>query len=544
MQRFIVPVVIVAALAILAAIISGAPPAEAQGRPPATTNIQIVNGHNPGEVIISWDAVPAATHYRIGYVNMATDYPLAKSTEGGRTGNWLEAFVYVDVEAQNFVTSGTVYTIRRLEQGVRHAFVVLTNGSAYGEPTWPTTSPRWKFLVVTDQGGACPTAPPTTTAPPVTTPSTPLTNAELALRVRPALAQIIVTDSDGDTSSGTGFVVGSNGLVVTNRHVVDDAETVTAQMNTADGQRLELTGRVLGRGILADLAVLQLDSNRTFATLPLGESDGVAQGDEITAWGYPLGSFLGTDPTLTKGIISSTNRIFKDTDYLQTDAAIAPGNSGGPVVDRFGRVVGVNTAGLVQIQEDGTRVPVPGIYLAIASNEVSSRLNTLEVGGPAQATYRNLRFDYGYSMNIPRGWYLASETKGSSVFIPYTGRRFADVATWGIIEPFQERSAELSLLADYLWTIDLPRYAAENWAFFQPVGKTRVTIGEESFYRLEYRARWEPELCILQYVEMVSISSSFPGKPLGFSTISATCEDSLPTQHTSERETMLNSFQP
>ena len=141
MQRCIVPVVIVAALAILAAIVSGAPPAEAQGRPPATANIQIVNGHNPGEVIISWDAVPAATHYRIGYVNMVTDYPLAKSTEGGRTGNWLEAFVYVDVEAQNFVTSGTVYTIRRLEQGVLHAFVVLTNGSAYGEPTWPTTSP-------------------------------------------------------------------------------------------------------------------------------------------------------------------------------------------------------------------------------------------------------------------------------------------------------------------------------------------------------------------------------------------------------------------
>ena len=316
MQRFIVPVVIVATLAILAAIVSGAPPAEAQGRPPATANIQIVNGHNPGEVIISWNAVPAATHYRIGYVNMVTDYPLAKSTEGGRTGNWLETFVYVDVEAQNFVTSGTVYTIRRLEQGVRHAFVVLTNGSAYGEPTWPTTSPRWKFLVVTDQGGACPTAPPTTAAPPVTTPSTPLTNAELARRVRPALAQIIVTDSDGDTSSGTGFVVRSDGLVVTNRHVVDDASTVTVRMNTSDGQRLELTGRVLGRGILADLAVIRLDSNRTFVTLPLGDSDAVAQGDEITAWGYPLSSFLGTDPTLTRGIISSTNRIFEDTDYL------------------------------------------------------------------------------------------------------------------------------------------------------------------------------------------------------------------------------------
>ena len=543
MQRCIVPVVIVVTLAILAAIVSGAPPAEAQGRPPATTNIQIVNGHNPGEVIISWDAVPAATHYRIGYVNMVTDYPLAKSTEGGRTGNWLEAFVYVDVEAQNFVTSGTVYTIRRLEQGVRHAFVVLTNGSAYGEPTWPTTSPRWKFLVVTDQGGACPTAPPTTTAPPVTTPSTPLTNAELARRVRPALAQIIVTDSDGDTSRGTGFVVRSDGLVVTNRHVVDDANTVTVRMNTSDGQRLELTGRVLGRGILADLAVIQLDSNRTFATLPLGDSDAVAQGDEITAWGYPLSRFLGTDPTLTRGIISSTNRIFEDTDYLQTSAAIAPGNSGGPVVDRFGRVVGVNTFGLVRIQEDGTRVPVPGIYLAITSNEVSSRLNTMAAGGPTHATYRNLRFDYGYSVDIPKGWYLYRERETYSEFLPYATNRYVDIVKFTFIEPHSTRSSDLSLLANRYWNVILPEFAAENWVLFQPISITRVTVGGQESYRLEYRRRTGAEFCIENVVAIVSISSSFPNKPYGFVTSGLICENFL-NAHSAERETMLNNFRP
>ena len=306
--------------------------------------------------------MPAATHYRIGYVNMATDYPLAISTEGGRTGNWLEAFVYVDVEAQNFVSSGTVYTIRRLEQGVQHAFVVLTNGSAYGEPTWPTTSPRWKFLVVTDQGGACPTAPPTTTAPPVTTPSTPLTNAELALRVRPALVQIIVTDSDGDTSSGTGFVVRSDGLVVTNRHVVDDASTVTVRMNASDGQRLELTGRVLGRGILADLAVIQLDANRTFATLPLGDSDALTYGDEVTAWGYPLGSVLGSDPYHNPryNLVPQPNPWGHQ--IPPTDADINPGNSGGPLIDRYGRSLAltlVDTSDLAKELSPALTLPSP-----------------------------------------------------------------------------------------------------------------------------------------------------------------------------------------
>ena len=130
-------------------------PVPVQDSPPATTNVQLRDGPNPGEVVISWRAVPEATHYRIGYVNMVTDYPLAKAS---RTGNWLGAFVYVDVEAQNFTVVGgrTEYTLRRLEQGVRHAFTVRTGNSPFGDHTWPS-NPRWKFHTVADQVGACPT---------------------------------------------------------------------------------------------------------------------------------------------------------------------------------------------------------------------------------------------------------------------------------------------------------------------------------------------------------------------------------------------------
>ena len=518
--------------AVLVAVVGSAAPATAQGGAPTATNIQIVNGHNPGEVIITWDAPSEVTDFRIGYVNLKTDYPLAKATT---TGNWREAFVYVDVEAENF-TYNKVYTIRRLEQNARHAFAVLTNNSRYGQPTWPS-NPDWVYLTVTDRGGACPAGAGAATS------AGQLSNAELARRVRPALVNIRYTDSDGNTHGGTGFVVRSNGLVVTNRHVVDDASTVTARMQTSGGQTLELTGQVLGRGILADLAVIQLPAGRTYATLPLGNSDAVAQGDEVTAWGYPIDSFLGSDPTLTRGIISSTNRIFDDTKYLQTDASIAPGNSGGPVVDRFGRVVGVNTAGLVQIQEDGTRIPVPGIYLAIASIEVSSRLNTMAAGGPSQATYRNLRYDYGYSMDIPEGWYISEEVAIVSRFSAYTGRRFMNIATYPFTEPLQDKNSELSALANYLWDTHLPRYAVENWVFFERISMTKVNVAGQEFYRLEYRVRPEPGLCVLRYVNTVSISTSFPNKPHGFRTINAVCEDSLAT-YNAEREAMLNSFQP
>ena len=532
---------------LLVAIAGCAVPASAQGGAPPVTNIQLRNGPNPGEVVISWDAVPAATHYRIGYVNMEVDYHLAKAS---CTEEWIEAFVYVDVNARNIpVRSGRAeYTVRRLVQGARHAFTVLASNNFYnnaqnagGDFSWPQ-NPRWRFLPGRDrlpEGMTLPTPECSASSP---ASNTPLSNVELARRVRPALAKIVVTNSDGSTSSGTGFVVSSDGLVVTNRHVVDDASTVSVLMNTPDGSVTELTGQVLGRGILADLAVVKPPAGRTYPSLLLGDSDAVAQGDDITAWGYPFGSFLGSDPTLTRGIISSTNRIFDDTKYLQTDATIAPGNSGGPVVDRFGRVVGVNTAGLVQIRDDGTLVPVPGIYLAIASNEVSSRLNAMAAGGPASATYRNLRFDYGYSMVIPKGWFLNAERPGHTNFLPYGGRRIAYINKYESRPPFGTKSSELSSLANYVWDTSLPN-ASKDWDYFEKISKTPVNVNGQLSYRLEWRARWEPDLCMLHYVGLVSISSSFPSKPLGFSAGNAICEDSL-SLHTAERDRMLNSFRP
>ena len=512
---------------ILVAIVSAAAPVDAQVRAPAATNIQVVNGHNPGEVIITWNAAAGVSHYRIGYVNLKTDYPLAKAS---RTGNWREAFVYVDVEAQNF--DQTVYTIRRLEQGANHAFAVLTNNGRYGQPTWPS-NPDWVYLTVRDRGGSCPAA-----VNPRLNDPTPVSTEELARRVQPALAQVIRVDSDGTTHSGTGFVVGASGLVVTNRHVVHDAATVTVRINSLDGQALELTGKVLGRGILADLAVIQLQSNRSFATLPLGNSDTVSVGSDVTAWGFPLGSGLGSDFSVTRGIISAKRTRF-DIVFLQTDAAINPGNSGGPLIDSYGRIIGVNTSG---IESSGDRT-IEGISFSIASNEVQNRLDMLASGGPFQATYRNLRFDYDYSMGIPKGWYLETERETSSSFYPYSGRRFARIVTFNFIEPLGDKRSELSLLADYLWDDLLPRYASENYHFFQPVSKSKVNVAGNEFYRLEYRVRYDPEFCVLNVIEMISVSSSFPINPHGFVTRSAICEDSL-GQHAQERQNMLDSFRP
>ena len=104
MKRFVTLLVVVAA--IIVATMSTTPiPSYAQGNTPAVTNIQVAQGHNPGEVIVSWDAVPEATHY-----------PLAKASV---TGEWIEAFLYADVNARNFTVSGgrTQYTLPDWRKG-------------------------------------------------------------------------------------------------------------------------------------------------------------------------------------------------------------------------------------------------------------------------------------------------------------------------------------------------------------------------------------------------------------------------------------------
>ena len=130
------------------------PSGEIELPPPAPiTNLAVEVGPGSGEATLSWDAVPDATHYRIGYVNMEVDFHLAKAS---CTGEWIEAFIYVDVDARNIpVSDGRAeYTVRRLSPGARHAFTVLTSndwvdsgagGRVRSEFFWPS-SPRWKFL--------------------------------------------------------------------------------------------------------------------------------------------------------------------------------------------------------------------------------------------------------------------------------------------------------------------------------------------------------------------------------------------------------------
>ena len=138
---------------------------------------------------------------------------------------------------------------------------------------------------------------------------------------------------------GSGFIIDEKGIVITNNHVIQDAEDIIVRVN---GDQ-EFKAKVLGADPLSDIAVLQLETKEKFIPVQFGDSDKARIGDWVIAIGNPFG--LGG--TVTSGIISARNRsigLSRYEDYIQTDASINSGNSGGPLFDMNGDVIGINTA--------------------------------------------------------------------------------------------------------------------------------------------------------------------------------------------------------
>ena len=153
---------------------------------------------------------------------------------------------------------------------------------------------------------------------------------------------------------GSGFIIDEKGIVVTNNHVIQDAEDIIVRVN---GDK-EFKAKVIGADPLSDIAVLQLDTKEKFIPAKFGDSDKARIGDWVIAIGNPFG--LGG--TVTSGIISARNRsigLSRYEDYIQTDASINSGNSGGPLFDMNGDVIGINTAILGRSGSIGIGFSIP-----------------------------------------------------------------------------------------------------------------------------------------------------------------------------------------
>jgi putative serine protease PepD len=201
--------------------------------------------------------------------------------------------------------------------------------------------------------------------------------------VNKSVVQVRVSEG-GASGSGTGFVIDSNGTIVTNAHVVQGASNVQVRF---DDNGSGVDAEVLGSDQSSDLAVLRVDSSHTQSIKPLqlADSDTVHVGDLAVAIGYPL----GLDRTVTAGIISGLGRAIKAPNgfsidkVIQTDAPINPGNSGGPLLDAAGRVIGVNS----QIATAGGGGGNVGIGFAVPSNTVRQVVPRLRAGSSISRPY-------------------------------------------------------------------------------------------------------------------------------------------------------------
>jgi S1-C subfamily serine protease len=215
--------------------------------------------------------------------------------------------------------------------------------------------------------------------------------------VGPAVVRVDTRERNGKpgrSGVGSGVVISPDGLVLTNAHVVNGAR----EIHLSDTEGRTTDARLLGIDPDTDLALLRADAARNLAFAPLGDSKQLRRGQLAIAIGNPL----GFESTVTAGVISALGRSLRATsgrmieDVIQTDAALNPGNSGGPLVSSRGEVIGINTAVIMGAQ---------GICFAVASNTANHVLSEIILHGRVRRGYIGVA---AQTVPVPRRHALAA----------------------------------------------------------------------------------------------------------------------------------------
>ena len=256
-------------------------------------------------------------------------------------------------------------------------FGALALGGAFDDDDSPAPAPTAGQEVSDDGGGDAPVAQNVTNV------------ADLYERVRPGVVSVETREGPADAGpldprrgggTGSGFVIDDKGFILTNQHVVDDADTVRVQFEEGDPE----TAEVVGSDASTDLALLKIDpKGLKLEPLRLGDSGDLRVGEPAIA----LGSPFGLAGTLTTGVVSALDRTieapngFSIDNVVQTDAAINPGNSGGPLLNAAGDVVGVNAQIATETQANS------GVGFAVPIDTAKDILGKLRSGGEIERAY-------------------------------------------------------------------------------------------------------------------------------------------------------------
>ena len=222
----------------------------------------------------------------------------------------------------------------------------------------------------------------------------------------------IAASSQSGKSSGTGIVLSADGYLITNHHVIENAQVIAVQ--TSDDRQFQAS--IIGSDEASDLAVLKVDAT-DLQPAEFGDSDKLAVGDRVVAIGDPLGAQLRG--TMTSGIVSAINRDLEVNDrtmtLIQTDAALNNGNSGGPLINCYGQVIGINTMKLrsyYSTTAEGLGFAIP---MAVAKPILEELMeNGYVAGRPAIGiSYDTLPLAFRIYYNLPEGVYISAVYDGS-----------------------------------------------------------------------------------------------------------------------------------
>ncbi len=313
------------------------------------------------------------------------------------------------------------------------------------------------FVTPTPGSGAAvvPAAPPST-PPPIPSGLDEEEQRLIAIyqKVLPSVVNIDVEGVEASLfGSGSGFVYDTQGHIVTNNHVVEDAEEIWVTFY--DGTVAK--ARVVGRDVFSDLAVIRVDvPAELLRPAELGDSDTLRVGQKVVAIGNPF----GLRGTMTLGVISALGRAletptrFQIPDVIQTDAAINPGNSGGPLVDLQGRVIGVNSA--IRTDRSATSIPANiGIGFAIPVNTVKRVIPQLIQAGRVRYPYLGITSTGAISLAELRArGYDVPATRGVLIQEVVPNGPAARAGLRGGTREVQVRGASILLGGDIITAID------------------------------------------------------------------------------------------
>ena len=311
--------------------------------------------------------------------------------------------------------------------------------------------------------------------------------------IEDGLVQIITP-----SSSGSGFAVSNDGLIITNAHLVEEHDTVTVR--SVNGW--SYTGVVRGKDDELDLAVVKVATLGDIKALPLGEASKVRLGETVIALGFPLSDQLGDGYTVTTGVVSS-RRIVGLAMRIQTDAAINVGSSGGPLVNSAGEVIGVNTA---------TFEDYEGISFAVSIDDVKENLEALAAEHSVHARVGGTFRDYynevcQYSLRVPTEWQNAGENDRCRISLDrYEGdERVGAMHVWDY--PLRDEET-LDDFSD--WWLESLAKRGSAWNTFTIIESEKSTVerygNRQEQFVIKYHWQQSGNQCVSLATDLITVS--------------------------------------